>query len=115
MPFNILAKTVKDLNKSDAAHQHVNGLSSGSGFGTMLQFIPIAGSYVVTQADATGSKATVATQLDTVKGYMFENFRSGSRITATALWYQNTAGSIVVTGSGVGASVVGDVYQFIAW
>ena len=82
----------------------LNKLNSGS-------FI-ISGSYTATGTDSGGSKITLSTGLGTVKGYILDGFRSGSKITGLYV-ISNSYGSLVFSGGS--AVPQGDVYNWIAW
>ena len=72
----------------------------------------VSGSYTVTGTDSGGSKITLSTGLGTVKGYILDGFRSGSKISGLYV-ISNSGGSIVFSGGS--AVPQGDVYNWIAW
>jgi hypothetical protein len=108
MPNSLTTKQILDLNRMNAAANHVS-------LGTMLTTTPTAGSYVVLQSEASASAVSVYTGVASLKGNIVQVVRTGSPVKDIGASVVMTTGSLVITGSAASCVKTSDVINYVVW
>ena len=112
------------LTKKQITHlNNMNRAADDVSLGTMLAKLnygnPTSGSYyTVTATDYSGSSGSIQTNFGTsnLHGAVINVVRAGSSIINPAYYNTWTAsGSVIVTGSGAGCLLAGDIVRFICF
>ena len=99
---------INKLNKSNRAAQD-------AALGTMVSKGVISGSLAVTSAQATASAISIDTGLN-FAGFMVQVFRSGSAISASAIYAQPSSSSLVVLSKDAGFKITAnDLVNYIVF
>jgi len=107
----ITATQKSKLNKMNRASQDVS-------LGTLVQGFQGASATTVSAAQASASSVAIDTGLDSVAGFVFQQFRSGSLIPATSgsqFYTTNSAGTVTISSPAANVIQTSDVIRLVTF